>query len=245
MVITEKKQIELLLLEYFRQLCPVFPQGKIIVAESPDFIVDHSPKKKTGIELVRLHPAYMKSSPDFVPLNIMDEGIAALVVKKLAEMLPRKLFIKMFFKEIPELDQQSLGGVSQKIAGMIAGGIPLKSHSFFYRRFSGRDFLPGLDSILVIYHPALSLPVCESALLKPFSFSILEDISWSVGKKEEKMPLYFHQGLHQYWLLITTDSLGTGKRGSLSERIRNLSIHSEFHRIFLLETLHARVTDLL
>ncbi len=48
---------EKIILDIFKKHCQSFPPGKVHKSESPDFIIQDGPKKKTGIELVQLLPA--------------------------------------------------------------------------------------------------------------------------------------------------------------------------------------------
>ena len=50
-----KKREERVLLDLFRDCFADFPKSIINEAESPDFILSSGPKKKIGVELVRLH----------------------------------------------------------------------------------------------------------------------------------------------------------------------------------------------
>jgi hypothetical protein len=59
----EKKLDEFLVMESFREIFPEFPKGKLYAAESPDFILSLGPRKKIGIELVRLHLRPSRKDP--------------------------------------------------------------------------------------------------------------------------------------------------------------------------------------
>lgn len=49
-----KKEKESTTIRYFIDKYPDFPKGKLVVSESPDFIVKENSKKSIGIELTRL-----------------------------------------------------------------------------------------------------------------------------------------------------------------------------------------------
>ncbi len=51
---THQKAMERRNLDELIRLYPAFPKGKIRVSESPDFIIEQSRKRRTGIELTRL-----------------------------------------------------------------------------------------------------------------------------------------------------------------------------------------------
>ncbi|TNF45373.1 MAG: hypothetical protein EP310_01705, partial [Bacteroidetes bacterium] len=52
----DKKQLEILLIHYFRECYDDFPKGKLAPSESPDFIVKMRSRRELGIELTRLNP---------------------------------------------------------------------------------------------------------------------------------------------------------------------------------------------
>ena len=66
----EKKQLEILLMQYFRECFPVFPKGKVVPSESPDFIVVLKSRNNLGIELTRLNPVNAKN-PDTAQLLLI------------------------------------------------------------------------------------------------------------------------------------------------------------------------------
>jgi hypothetical protein len=49
-----QKEEEKLVMLYFRESWDDFPKGKLVVSESPDFVLRINPKKSFGIELTRL-----------------------------------------------------------------------------------------------------------------------------------------------------------------------------------------------
>ena len=57
-----QKREERAYLDLLKKLLPEFPPGRIIQSESPDFIIQSAPRKKTGIELTR----YTRSDFDFI-----------------------------------------------------------------------------------------------------------------------------------------------------------------------------------
>lgn len=50
-----QKEEEKLIIQKFRNSFREFPKGKLISAESPDFVLRISPKKRIGIELIQLY----------------------------------------------------------------------------------------------------------------------------------------------------------------------------------------------
>lgn len=241
MFLSVKKQVEWLLLEYFRQLYPRFPKGKVIPSESPDFIIEQSPRYKTGIELVRLHPANGKPFPEYSSVSGFEEQYLGMVRELVTETVSRNLFVKFLFSHPPASGQVVTDRMACQTAEMISACVPVKSKTFFFRKLLGRELLPELESILVIYHPRLELPVWECADYSAINTDVTDDLVWSVSKKEEKIPLYQHHRLNQYWLLVTATTLRAGKGSAVQDRMNNPLGQTSFHRIFLLDMMNARV----
>lgn len=57
-----QQEEEKLVLELFRQEYDLFPKGKVVKSESPDFILKNTIKVSTGIELTKLHGRISKNS---------------------------------------------------------------------------------------------------------------------------------------------------------------------------------------
>jgi len=88
MVSQEKKQSELSVLNDFKNHYEDFPKGRIRKTESPDFIVEVTPRRTVGIELTRLLPAGPASaSHRYVPARLSRE-ILMLTIEKKEEKLP-------------------------------------------------------------------------------------------------------------------------------------------------------------
>ena len=51
-----KSEQETIIMEYFRDLFPDFPTGRLVKHEAPDFLLIHQPRKIIGIELIQIHP---------------------------------------------------------------------------------------------------------------------------------------------------------------------------------------------
>ena len=94
----DKKQLEILIMEYFRRNNSGFPKAKVTPSESPDFIVSLSNKNKIGIELTRLHRAgsFLKNENHSQQTAIFDE-IIALACDFFCVSSPFKFFVKVLF----------------------------------------------------------------------------------------------------------------------------------------------------
>lgn len=83
-----QKEEEKLVMQYFRESYEDFPKGKLVVSESPDFILKIKHKKSIGIELTRLD----------IIANSLKEKIEATLENKSEKLLiyQKKSFTKIW-----------------------------------------------------------------------------------------------------------------------------------------------------
>ena len=95
-----KKQLEVLLMQYFSECYTDFPKGKVISSESPDFIITLKSRNNIGIELTRLNPVNARI-PDSTELaqNELNEYIIETAKSLFENNSPYQLFVKFLFSE--------------------------------------------------------------------------------------------------------------------------------------------------
>lgn len=83
-----KKLEERKYLNYFLQAYTDFPKGKIIAAESPDFIISLNYKRKLGIELTRLTQPNLEESELAILVPPLSKEYLIEKIKSKEEKLP-------------------------------------------------------------------------------------------------------------------------------------------------------------
>lgn len=240
-----KKQLENLLINYFRDSYSVFPKGRILSTESPDFIIKSKHGEKLGIELVRLHSAFPFHSsvdPENSELNIK----LIDTVKELVERTNHlSLFVKFQFSEKNPIAEERLLSVSALVSNLIRKRLSNRNeHSFFVRHFSSKELPEGIDGILLVHHPGLSESLWEAASLSGEGGNLLSDLQHAIEKKEEKIYIYRKRKLDEYWLLITSDWIQTAGYTYPDQLISIENGDSGFQRILLFELMNAKVFEL-
>ena len=132
-----KKQLEILLLDYFRECYADFPKGKIVPDESPDFIIKLNARKNLGIELTRLNPANA-SSPDTNEIKriLLRDEIIEQTQYLFSQSSPLNLFVKFLFSEENQIADERKMIVSVQLAGLIRETVRNKNpRSFFTYKF--------------------------------------------------------------------------------------------------------------
>lgn len=240
-----KKQLELLLVNYFRDCFPAFPKGKLVPSESPDFVLRSKYGKKIGIELVRLHPD--------IPYSSLAEGEKSAfrfeLIEEARELFERtsslKLFVKFQFSEKKNIPPERLLSLSVLAANLIRKAVANRNDkSFFYHLFPTVELPKGLKQILIVHHPELSESVWEEANNLGISENVVSDLHLVIQKKEEKYQLYQKQKLDDYWLLITSDRLRNTRNSNVDNRIFKEEFHSAFGSILLFDLLKAKIHEL-
>jgi hypothetical protein len=243
----DKKQLEILLVHYFRACYADFPKGSLNPSESPDFIVKMKNRREIGIELTRLNPA-SKNIPDENQLAqfLLHEQIISLSQELFENNSPLKLFVKFLFSDSKFISEERQMSVAVQAVNQIRKAAAGKTSDNFFREIIPGELLPeGLDEILVVNHPVMSISAWERANNLGVSNDVVTDIRLSIHKKDEKLlRLYLKKRLSFYWLLITTDRLHGLKSFNLPEKIRNHDFKSEFQHVFLFDLIKARVFQL-
>lgn len=243
----EKKQLEILLVHYFRACFDDFPKGKLSPSESPDFVIKMKNRREIGIELTRLNPA-SRIIPDGNQLAQIQirEQIIGLSQDLFEKTSPLKLFVKFLFSDSKQIPDERQMSAAVQVVNLIRKAVSGKNRESFFRLAIKSELLPeGLDEILVINHPVMEISAWERANNLGVSNDVVTDIRLSIHKKDEKLlRLYQKQRLNFYWLLITTDRLHGLKSFNLPEKIRNHEFHSEFQHVFLFDLIKPGIFQL-
>jgi hypothetical protein len=242
----EKKQLEILLMNYFRACYPDFPKGKLVPSESPDFILTLKSRNNLGIELTRLNPLNARIPDETELLNNRTREKIIESAKTLFEGTSSlKLFVKFLFSENNPVPAERELSVSVQLANMIRKVVANKNSNSFFRETVPYETLPeGLEALLIVHHPELEVSFWERSNNLGVSEDVVADIREAIHKKDEKLRIYQKQRLNYYWLLITTDRLRGVKNYNLPNKIMNHTFHSRFQHVFLFDLIKSEVFQL-
>ncbi len=242
----EKKQLEILLVHYFREQLETFPRGNLEPAESPDFILSLKNHQKIGIELTRLNPGNANTPDDLARELIRErEHLITLVRHIFENEFQHKLFVKFLFSDEVFIENPRQMMVAVQTAGLIKTALKNKVPGSFFRVSMQSGELPaGIEQMLIVGHPSLEYSVWERSNNLGISTDVVDDIKKAIHKKDEKLKLYQKQRLNYYWLLITTDRLRGVKDYNLPEKILNHSFQSCFQHVFLFDLIKSVVFEL-
>lgn len=242
----DKKQVEVLLIEYFRERYAEFPKGKVVPWESPDFIVKMKNAHLLGIELTRLNPA--NALPVSVEAQTEIEFREQLILKTkeyFEHSSQLKLFVKFLFSEKNKIAPERELALAVRMALLIKEQVKHKNGRSFFKESIPKSQLPaGLEEVAIIYHQGLEISIWERSNNLGVSNDVLDDIRKSIHKKDEKLRLYKKQHLNYYWLLITTDRLRGVKSFNLHNKIINHHFESRFQHVFLLDLVKGETFEL-
>ncbi|MDZ7741140.1 MAG: hypothetical protein U5Q03_05155 [Bacteroidota bacterium] len=234
----EEKQLMLL----FRDALKDFPKGKLIKSEAPDFILREAHKKKTGIELTRLHG---KNSEKHNPLEAgSKESRMVNEVKSISRAgFKKHLHVKFIFNE---------SGFEESDISLYASFLGLYLNKLLEKQslknswvLKAGDKLPAfLDTIAIAYHPDFresSWSPAKNFLLYELNREIIEH---SLLLKEEKLAHYRSRDFDQYWLVLSTLHFKSSKNFHKANKLDKWKFSSSFNRIFLYELLNNKVYEL-
>jgi hypothetical protein len=243
----DKKELEILLINYFRALYEDFPKGQLNPSESPDFIITMKNRHELGIELTRLNPVN-KNTPDenqLAQIQIREEliGISRDLFEQSSDF---KLFVKFLFSDSKTIQREKQILASVQTVDLIRKKVKNKSRDSFFRESISGEILPdGLEEILIVNHPVMQISAWERANNLGVSNDVVEDIRHAIHKKDEKLRLYQKQRLNYYWLLITTDRLRGVKYFNLPDKIMNHEFKSDFQQVFLFDLIKSDIYRLI
>ncbi|WP_347838703.1 hypothetical protein [uncultured Draconibacterium sp.] len=241
-----KKQLEVLLVNYFRKCYSDFPKGRITASESPDFLVKLKNKQRIGIELTRLNPANaVEISAADKAKNTFHEELVDSMREHFEFGNDRKLFVKFLFNQHNGINPASELVIRSQTVSLIRSAIENRGRQpFFNQTLNGGNLPQGIKQIMIAGHSGLEASVWERSNNLGISTNVVDDIRKAIAKKDEKLRLYQKQKLDKYWLLITTDCLRADKNINLLNKIQREEFSSLFHKVFLFDLMRARVLEL-
>ncbi len=242
----EKKQLELLLMHYFRERNPDFPKGKLMASESPDFILKLKTKNRIGIELTRLNPL---SVPPAGFNEQEQKSIREQIIESSGNLFTRsshfKLFAKFQFSERIPIEAERVLAITAIVTNAIRNALQHKKpNSFFYTIIGSEELPRGIENILLVNHPELKAPVWERSNNLGISEDVMSDIHAAIQKKDEKLRLYYRQSLNFYWLIILVDRLQGIKNYNIHDKIMNQVFKSCFQQVYLFDLIKSDVVQL-
>lgn len=243
----DKKQLEILLMQYFRESYADFPKGILKPFESPDFIVKMKNNHDLGIELTRLNPANAEppDDKDFDQIKKRES-----LIEQVRELFERtnslNLFVKFLFSENHKINSEQELMISVQLVNEIRKAVQNKSGNAFFKETIPSANLPkALESVLIVNHPVMQTSVWERANNLGVSNNVVDDIKKSIHKKDEKLRLYQKQRLNYYWLLVFTDRLRGVKNFNLSNKVINHKFESRFQQVFLFDLIKSEIYKLI
>jgi hypothetical protein len=239
-----KKQLEILIIDYFRSAYSDFPKGKLKASESPDFVLDIAPRIKIGIELTRLY-----FDDCYNVGNGVSDNIGKEIVNKACEFFEMttalKLFVKVSFSDKCKVMQEKQLFLSILIANRVRESVKTKKAGSFFSICQTANLPDEIDGIFIAAHPSLAGSVWEEAGISKKSFETSQGIRQLITKKENKLQLYQKKRLNQYWLVITADRLNNLRNDKLNSLIFNSGNSSQFQKVFLFDLLKGQIFQIL
>lgn len=243
----DKKQLEVLIMDYFRESYLGFPKGKVLSSESPDFTIIMKNFRVLGIELTRLNPGNA-DLPD--ELSVVENRFREQIIEKAKTLFGQssnlKLFVKFLFSETNKISPERELTVTVQVTNAVRDNVKNKKGDSFFKISIPKKELPeGIDDILVVNHPGMEISIWERTNNLGVSNDVIDDLRTAIHKKDEKLQLYQKNRLNYYWLLITTDRLRGVKNFNLPNKVRNHKFESRFQHVFLFDLMTSDIYELI
>ena len=242
----EKYTDELNNIELFRYLYNDFPPGKLIRAESPDFIVKDGPGNTLGIEITHVMDRLRAEQVSSDTAENRAKKRILLHAREIFEYYSdMKLNVALYFNQ----DCRPKTGRIIPSAGIIARSVLKRSEGkrpdeSFHLHFRISELEDLLESVTIFRFPSIS----ESGWIDAGAYTLPEIESGMIEKtiihKEEKLKLYHKKRLRYYWLLLIVDTAqyaGTFIRNTVNiPKVQD----SGFNKVFLIERREGKLFEL-
>lgn len=238
---TDQKFTEFFTLSLTKETFAAFPSGIIKAAESPDFLIEITPRKKVGIEVTRI---MHRTSAG---LALGEEGLQQLFleqVKRSVKVVWRGgVWIRLQFGKHYRLTPENFLSNTTAAASAIR-----RSAAYLKGRMStvalNQDQLPpSLSSVWMGQFSGASGEVWELEHEPLPLMSFCDLVAQRIASKEEKTSIYMRKRLHQLWLLLYA---GVVPEGAIERLASSQTETSQlWHRILLLDLKRGKVVTLL
>lgn len=238
-----KKQLEILIFENFRQCKTDFPSGRIVNSESPDFILSLNPRNKIGIELTHLYPVFSAGmTAESGNHSLINQEVVTLAGELFGRKSSFRLLVKVLFSEKMQIADEHKVQTAVLLAALVENEIHFRNRkSFFSVVISGTRLPKEIERVLIINHPVLQHPVWESVIVNGRNDGFAEEIYQTLKRKGDKLYQYRQKRLNEYWLLITTNTIQGRRKSEIKNLIEQGKFQSEFHFVFLFDLLHQEI----
>jgi len=236
---------ERIIIHYFIEKYKEFPKGKLSKTESPDFILNISPRKSIGIELTHLRQPRDENGISKVQINSLEREIVRKSQNLFEANNNLKLYITFSFNEDKTITKKIVSVISSEVSRKINHHIKHEDfRSPFYIKIQEHETPECIDSINILYHPNVNhsfWDIRKSFLMPKVSREIITSI---IEEKNDKLPLYSKKKINVFWLVISTDRLN-GSSYNIGNQIEKWNFSSGFQRVFLFELFTGKIFNLI
>ncbi len=237
---SDQKFTEFLAVSLLKERFSDFPSGSIKATESPDFLVEITPRKRIGIELTRIvqQPALSKA----YGVITIQEQFLEMIKNRVNVVWPGGVWIRLRFSAHYALTPENL------LSNAIMGAAAIRKAAENLKRqlttllLNNAQLPPALSAIWIGVLPDSPGEVWEMEQEPLPVLAFREAIAQRIARKVEKTTIYKQKRLHQLWLLLYTGTLPTVNINQIS----GIPIQSSmaWNRILLLELDKRRVYEL-
>jgi hypothetical protein len=226
-----KKQFELYHLNNFKKSCPIFPQGKIIKSEKPDFLIPDS-AKILGIEHTVIYE--VKNAYGVIPKE--QDSLKNAILHSAQEIYKAKykdpLLISVLFDEHIKLGKNKVNELGKIIAEIAANNCKIDFGPMFCINDNNSE-LPDeiFEIILHKYESTKSVNVDNPKFVWVKTLGANE-LKNEIFKKEALITEY-RKKCDEIWLLMVVDEFDPASIFSVSEDAKNFIYETAFDKIFL------------
>ncbi len=237
----DQKFTEFFTLSLTKETFAAFPSGIIKAAESPDFFIEITPRKKVGIEVTRI--VHRTSTGLALDEKDLQQLFLEAVKRNVKVAWRGGIWIRLQFGKHYRLTPENF--LSNTMAATAA---IRKSAANLKGRMStlalNKDQLPpSLSSVWMGQFSGATGEVWELEHEPLPLIAFCDLVAQRIASKEQKASIYMRKRLHQLWLLLYAGAVPEGA----IERLASTQTETSqlWHRILLLDLQHGKVVTLL
>ena len=240
-----KKERERAFLREVKRIDPEFPSGQVVDSESPDFIIDLTPKV-LGIEIVE----YVRGQNSGESALRRREVVGQKTINRAKDEFYKSSDVPLYIifswyphryprqSEITELANVTVRAIQNNIPQNLFESILIPNSSF-----DGTPLEKFVRSIRIT-RVRNEGQILWSSIESGFIGAAASEIQAIISSKNEKVKQYKTKCDHT-WLIIVADGWHISSTANLEEDALNYEYHSEFDRVIFYDHQEHKIKDLI
>lgn len=238
----DKKELEQMHLDCFREAYGRFPEGKVESGEAPDFSI-LAPGRKLGIETTQLFRPVSSGSRPMQEQETLQQKVVDSAKNIFEECRSAGLDVCVFFNTHVLLSKRGVGPLARKMATLVAENVPRPGAWNELDWRIGSHF-PEEISLMRVWYPTFDPESFWSVSRWAFVAEIdPAEIQVILDRKNSRISDY-REDSNEIWLLIVADGRNHSTSVKFLPTVATHRFRSMFDRTFVFRRLEKQIIQL-